>query len=136
MIKAAVTVVLLTGVWFFSGYFAVAQDQNCRPQIDNCRPSQAGPEHQAPLAEPGPGPLPSQVPSPPRSNNQMSLQKNIQCCVRHWISKQNGRVAPEGGSTSDFKSRSDLLLTCQMGIPRNAWAGYLSTLGAKDFCSL
>ncbi|WP_156795410.1 hypothetical protein [Bradyrhizobium icense] len=80
-----------------------------------------------------PVPRPS---SPRRPETRVTFEQNLQCCVRHWTSRQGGSVAPEGQSTSNYKSRSDLLLTCQMGLPQNAWAGYLETLGGKDFCAI
>jgi hypothetical protein len=61
-----------------------------------------------------------------------SIAQEIKCCVQHWIRRQGGRVAPEGQSTHDFKSRSDLLLTCREGVPRRSWSGY----APSGFCAL
>src|SRR5262245_59685328 len=69
-----------------------------------------------------------------KSARKPTFEESVECCDRHWISKQGGGVAPEGRSTRTYKSRSDLQLTCQLGIPQNAWAGYLEMLGRKDFC--
>jgi len=74
----------------------------------------------------------SAEPSQKKPAVRVSVAGEIQCCINHWRKRQGGSFAPEGQSTSNYKSASDLTSMCNRGVPAGSWSGY----APSGFCAL